>query len=148
MHHQHIAPSTLSVHHQHITPGTLSVHHQNITPYTSPAHHTKYTQRTSPAHHTEYISVHHQHFTPSFAALKAFNLLYHDIVVWPALIWVYMLLAGVWARVRVARQVWGCVVIWHHPLVPCHIPAHRLTSSRMVMEKSVKRKLFRTTVSQ
>ena len=39
-----------------------------------------------------------------------------------------------------ARQVWVCVVIWHHPLVPCHIPAHRLTSSRMVMEKSVKRK--------
>ena len=31
-------------------------------------------------------------------------------------------------------------MIWHHPLVPCHIPAHRLTSSRMVMEKSVKRK--------
>ena len=70
-----------------------------------------------------------------------FNLPYHDIVVWPALNWVYMLLAGVWAGVGVARQVWGCVVIWHHPLVPCHIPAHRLTSSRMVTEKSVKRKL-------
>ena len=68
------------------------------------------------------------------------NLLYHDIVVWPTLIWVYMLLAGVWAGVGVARQVWVCVVIWHHPLVLCHIPAHRLTSSWMVMEKSVKRK--------
>ena len=43
-------------------------------------------------------------------------------------------------RGRRGAASWGGVVIWHHPLVPCHIPAHRLTSSRMVMEKSVKRK--------
>ena len=30
-------------------------------------------------------------------------------------------------------------VIWHHPLVPCHDPAHTLTSSR-IMEKSFKLK--------
>ena len=57
-------------------------------------------------------------------------------VVWPALIWVYMLLAGVWARVGVARQVCGDLA------PPAHILAHRLTSSRMVMEKSVKKENF------
>ena len=43
------------------------------------------------------------------------------------------------------RRGAACLVIWHHPLVPCHIAAHRFTSSRMVMEKSVNRFAMRRT---